>query len=52
MAGSKQETFLIIFPGALSPGIFLHHHLTDLIKHLQPISWSLEDLIFITIRVA
>jgi|GEM_PF-5589898 len=51
MAGSKQEAFLMIFPGP-SPGEFSHLYLTSLIEHLQPISWSLEDLIFITIRVA
>ncbi|PWW43321.1 hypothetical protein DET54_101312 [Paenibacillus pabuli] len=38
MAVRKQETYLMLFPGALSPGIFLHHHLTGLIGHVQSIS--------------
>lgn len=37
----------MIFPGALSPGIFLHHHLTGLIGHVQFICCSLVNLSFI-----
>ncbi|MEC0196074.1 hypothetical protein P4H35_06950 [Paenibacillus taichungensis] len=51
IAGSKQEAFLMIFPGA-SPGEFSHLYLTSLIEHLQSIFWSLEDHGFITSRVA